>query len=50
LFLVAFARKPWLSGWVPEPKSKDFCEPMQEAFIQKDAPDGVMGKISSLRH
>jgi hypothetical protein len=35
----------WLSEWVPEPKEKDFCEPMQEAFIQKDAPDGVMGKI-----
>jgi hypothetical protein len=38
----------WLSGWVPEQKSKDFCEPMQEAFIQKDAPNGVMGKISTL--
>jgi hypothetical protein len=35
----------WLSGWVPEQKSKDFCEPMQEAFVQKDAPDGVMGRL-----
>ena len=35
----------WLSGWVLEPKEKNFCEPMQQAFIQKDSPNGVMGKI-----
>lgn len=38
----------WLSSWVPEPKNKDFCEAMKQAFIQKDAPDGVTGKSSSL--
>jgi hypothetical protein len=31
---------------VPEPKNKDFCEPMQQAFIQRDAPDGVMAKLN----
>lgn len=36
----------WLDGWVPEARQKDFCEPMQEAFIQGDAPDGVMSKLS----
>ena len=29
------------SRWVPDPKEKDFFEPMQQAFIQKDVPDGV---------
>ena len=38
----------WLDGWVPEPRERDFCEPMQEAFVQKDAPDGVMAKLSRL--
>jgi len=35
----------WLDGWVPEPREKDFCEPMQQAFIDRDCSDGVMGKI-----
>jgi hypothetical protein len=35
----------WLAGWVPEPKEKDFCEPMQEAFVQKDARDGIGSKL-----
>jgi hypothetical protein len=35
----------WLSGWVPEQRQKDFCEPMQQEFIQRDAPDGVMAKL-----
>jgi hypothetical protein len=30
---------------VPEPKEKDFCEPMQEAFVQKDARDGIGSKL-----
>jgi len=38
----------WLAGWVPEPRNKDFCEPMQEAFVQKDAPHGVMGRLGRL--
>jgi hypothetical protein len=38
----------WLEGWVPEPKNKDFCEPMQDAFVQKDAPDGVMGRLGRI--
>jgi hypothetical protein len=40
----------WLSGWVPEPQQKDFCEPMQQAFIEKDAPDGVMGLLARQSH
>jgi hypothetical protein len=36
----------WLSGWVPEQRQKDFYEPMQQAFIEKDAPDGTVGKIA----
>jgi hypothetical protein len=35
----------WLSGWVPEQRQKDFYEPIQQAFIQRDAPDGVMAKL-----
>ena len=36
----------WLSGWVPEQRQTSFAEPMQQAFIEKDCPNGVMGKLS----
>jgi hypothetical protein len=37
----------WLNGWVPEQHQKDFCEPMQQAFVDKDCPDGAFSKLSS---
>jgi hypothetical protein len=40
----------WLEGWVPEQRQQGFCEPMQEAFVQKDAPDGVMGLLARQSH
>jgi hypothetical protein len=45
LFLVAFARKPWLSGWVPEQRQTSFAEPVQQAFNDKDCSEGVMKKL-----
>jgi len=36
----------WLSGWVPEQRQTSFAEPLQQAFIEKDCPDGVMGRLS----
>jgi len=36
----------WLAGWVPEQRQTSFAEPLQQAFIEKDCPDGVMGKLS----
>jgi len=35
----------WLSGWVPEQRQTSFTEPLQQAFIEKDCHDGVMGLI-----
>jgi len=35
----------WLSGWVPEQRQTSFAEPLQQAFIEKDCPDGVMKKL-----
>ena len=35
----------WLSGWVPEQRQTSFAEPLQQAFIEKDCPDGVMASI-----
>jgi len=32
----------WLAGWVPEQRQTSFAEPMQQAFVEKDCPDGVM--------
>jgi len=34
-----------LEGWMPETREKDFCEPMQQAFIDRDCPDGVLGAL-----
>jgi len=35
-----------LAGWVPEQRQASFAEPLQQAFIDRDCPDGVMGKLS----
>ena len=37
----------WLDGWVPEPSEREYAEPMamQDNFIQRDAPNGVMAKF-----
>jgi len=36
----------WLAGWVPEQRQASFAEPLQQAFVDRDCPDGVMGKLS----
>jgi hypothetical protein len=35
----------WLSGWVPEQRKTSFAEPLQQAYMTKDCPDGVMQKL-----
>jgi len=35
----------WLAGWVPEQCQTSFAEPLQQAFIEKDCPAGVMRRI-----
>jgi len=34
-----------LAGWVPEQRQASFAEPLQQAFVEKDCPDGVMKKL-----
>jgi len=34
--------------WVPEQRHASFAEPLQQAFIEKDCPDGVIGKLSRI--
>jgi len=36
---------PCLAGWVPEQRQASFAEPLQQAFIERDCPDGVMASI-----
>jgi len=36
-----------LAGWVPEQRQASFAEPLQQAFVDWDCPDGVMGKLHS---
>ena len=37
----------WLDGWVPETAEREYAEPMamQDNFIQRDAPDGLVAKL-----
>ena len=35
----------WLAGYVPEQRQTSFVEPLQQAFIYRDCPDGVMQKL-----
>jgi len=35
----------WLAGWVPEQRQASFAEPLQQAFVDRDCPDGVMKRI-----
>jgi len=37
-----------LAGWVPEQRQASFAEPLQQAFVDRDCPDGVMGKLGKL--
>jgi len=35
----------WLAGWVPELRQASFAEPLQQGCVDRDCPDGVMGKL-----
>jgi len=37
----------WLSHWVPEQRQASFAEPLQKAFVDRDCPDGVMGRLKN---
>jgi len=36
---------PVLAGWGPEQCQTSFAEPLQQAFVEKDCPAGVMKKL-----
>jgi len=33
--------------WLPEQRHASFAEPLQQAFVDRDCPDGLMGKLHS---
>jgi len=39
----------WLAGWVPEQRQTSFAEPLQQAFVDRDCPDGVMQRLNRER-
>jgi len=46
LFLrIISSELPVLAGWGPEQCQTSFAEPLQQAFVEKDCPAGVMKKL-----
>jgi len=38
----------WLAGWMPEQRQASFAEPLQQAFVDKNCPKELMGRITWL--